>query len=135
MIYETASQKDDAVAPPFIAPRHGNATNPGTCAYYRQDSSVNETILKRINLDQSNDRIYVDLASKGKNSSETVKDPKVISNPKYASKEKNQNGADVNKDTDAECIVRYLKRNDSYIKSFHLDSEQYSAANFPINIF
>ena len=33
-------------------------------------------------------------------------DPKVINNGKYASKEKSQNGADVNKDTDAECIVR-----------------------------
>ena len=59
-----------------------------------------------------------------------MRDPKVISNQKYASKEKNQNGADVNKDTDAECIVRYIKRNDSYIKSFHLDSEQYSAINY-----
>ena len=131
MIYKTASQEEDAVAPPFIMPRHGNATNPGTCAYYRQDSSVKETIDKCINLGQSNDRIYVDLASKEKNSlSETVRDPKVISNQKYASKEKNQNGADVNKDTDAECIVRYIKRNDSYIKSFHLDSEQYSAINY-----
>ena len=131
MIYKTASQEEDAVVPAFIMPRHGNAINPWACAYYRQDSSVKETIDKRINLGQSNDRIYVDLASKEKNSlSETVTDPKVISNQKYASKEKNQNGADVNKDTDAECIVRYIKRNDSYIKSFHLDSEQYSAVNY-----
>ena len=131
MIHKTASQEEDAVVPPFIMPRHGNATNPGVCAYYRQDSSVKETIDKRSSLDQSDDRIYVDLASKNKNSvSETVRDPKVISNQKYASEEKNQNGADVNKDTDAEGIVRYIKRNDSYIKSFHLDSEQYSAVNY-----
>ena len=131
MIYKTTSQEEDAVAPPLIMPRHGSETNPGACAYYRQDSSVKETIDKRTNLGQSNDRIYVDLASKEKNSlSETVRDPKVISNRKYASKEKNQNGADVNKDTGAECIVRYIKRNDNYIKSFHLDSEQYSAINY-----
>ena len=37
---------------------------------------------------------------------------------------------DVNKDTDAECIVRCIKRNDSLIKSFYLDSEQYSAINY-----
>ena len=94
MIYKTASQEEDAVAPPFIMPRHGNATNPGASAYYRQDS-FKEIIDKRINLGQSNDRIYVDLASKEKNSlSETVRDPKLISNRKYASKEKNQNEAE-----------------------------------------
>ena len=98
MIYKTASQEEDAVVPPFIMPRHGNATNPGICAYYRQELSVKETIDKLINLGQSNDRIYVDLASKKNSLSETVRDPKVISNQKYASKEKNQNGADVNKD-------------------------------------
>ena len=59
-----------------------------------------------------------------------MRDRKVICNRKYASKEKNQNGADLNKDTDAECIVRYIKQNDSYIKSFHLDSEQYGAINY-----
>ena len=47
-------------------PRYEDATNPEACAYYRQDSSVKETIDKRINLDQSNDRIYVNLASKEK---------------------------------------------------------------------
>ena len=36
----------------------------------------------------------------------------------------------LNKDTDAECIVRYIKRNDTYIKSFHHDNEQYSAINY-----
>ena len=46
-------------------------------------------------------RIYVDLASKEKNpSSETVRDPKVISNRKYASKENNQIRADVNEGAD-----------------------------------
>ena len=120
MTCKTASQEEDALAPPFIMPRHGNATNPGACAYYHQDSSVKETIDKRTNLGQSNDRIYVDLASKEKNSLlETMRDLKVISKRKYASKEKNQNEADVNKDTDAECIVRYIKRNDSYITSYH----------------
>ena len=94
MIYKTASQEEDAVAPLFIMPRHGNATNPGASAYYRQDS-FKEIIDKRINLGQSNGRIYVDLASKEKNSlSETVRDPKLISNRKYASKEKNQNEAE-----------------------------------------
>ena len=106
MIYKTASQEEDAVAPPFIMPRHGNATNPAACAYYRQDSSV-----KRINLGQSNDRIYVDLISKERNPlSETLRHPREISNQKYDSKEKNQNGTDVNKDTDTECIVRYIKK-------------------------
>ena len=76
MIYKTVSQEEDAVAPPFIMPWHGNATNPGVCAYYRRDSSVKETIDKHINLGQSNGRIYIDLATKEKNSSETVRDPR-----------------------------------------------------------
>ena len=86
MIYKTTSQEEDAVAPPFIMPRHGNTTNPGACTYYRQNSSVKKTIDKCINLGQSNDRIYIDLGSKEKNSlSKTVRMPKVISNQKYAS--------------------------------------------------
>ena len=85
IIYKTVSQEEDAVAPPFVMPRHRNTTNPGACAYYYQNSSVKETIDKRINLSQSNDRIYIDLASKEKNSlSMTVRTPKVISNQKYA---------------------------------------------------
>ena len=73
-----------------------------------------ETIDKLIKLGQSNNRIYVDLASKERKLlSEIVRDPNIISNRKYASKE--NNWAYVNKDTDAECIVRYIKRNDSYI--------------------
>ena len=67
MIYKTVSQEEDAVAPLFIMPRHGNTTNPGASAYYRQDSSVKETIDKRIKLGQSNERIYVDLVSKERN--------------------------------------------------------------------
>ena len=67
MMYKTASQEEDSVSPPFTMPRHGNATNPEACAYYLQDSSVKETIDKRINLGQSKDRIYLDLASKEKN--------------------------------------------------------------------
>ena len=75
MTCETSSQEKDAVAPPFIMLRHGNATKPGACAYYPQDLSVKETIDKRTNLGQSNDRIYVDLASKEKSSlSETMRD-------------------------------------------------------------
>ena len=62
MMYKTASQEEDSVSPPFIMPRYGNATNPE--AYYLQDPSVKETIDKRINLGQSKDRIYLDLASK-----------------------------------------------------------------------
>ena len=76
MTCKTASQEKDAVALPFIMLRHGNATNPGACVYYPEDLSVKETIDKRTNLGQSNDRIYVDLASKEKSSlSETMRDP------------------------------------------------------------
>ena len=59
MIYKTASQKEDAVAPPFTMLRHGKTTNPGACAYYGQDASVKETIDKRIKLGLSNDKIQI----------------------------------------------------------------------------
>ena len=59
MIYKTASQKEDAVAPPFTMLRHGKTTNPGACAYYGQDTSVKETIDKRIKLGLSNDKIQI----------------------------------------------------------------------------
>ena len=42
--------------------------------------------------------------------SETLRHPKAISNQKYDSREKNQNGTDVNKDTNTECIVPYIKK-------------------------
>ena len=49
-----------------------------------------ETIDKLIKLGQSNHRIYVDLASKERKLlSEIVRDPNIISNRKYASKENN----------------------------------------------
>ena len=74
---------------PFIMPRHGDTANPGACAFY-QDSSLKETIDKLNKLGQSNDRIYVDLASKDRNLlSEIVRDPNIISNRKYARKENN----------------------------------------------
>ena len=57
MIYKTASQREDAVAPPFTMLRHGKTTNPGACAYYGQEASVKETIDKRIKL--SNDKIQI----------------------------------------------------------------------------
>ena len=78
------------MASSFIMPRHGDTANPGACAFYLQDLSLKETIDKLITLCQSNDRIYVDLASKERNLlSEIVRDTNIISNRKYASKENN----------------------------------------------
>ena len=59
MIYKTASQKEDAVAPPFTTLRHRNTANPGACTYYGQDASVKETIDKRIKLGQLNGKIPI----------------------------------------------------------------------------
>ena len=66
MMYKTASQEEDSVSPPFTMPRHGNATNPEACAYYLQDSSVKETIDKRINLGQSKTEFTLILPAKKK---------------------------------------------------------------------
>ena len=92
--------------------------------YYCQEPYVKETIDTFIKHVQSNDRIYVDLFSKEINSlSERVRDPKVISNQKYASKEKNQNELMLTKALMQSARALLLNEMAVTLKFFHLDRE------------
>ena len=60
---------------------------------------------------------------------ETIRDTRVVSNRRNNSKVKQATCSKV-KYSETECIVRYLKTNDSFVKTFSLDREQYSAFNY-----
>ena len=60
--------------------------------------------------------------------SETLKHPKIINNSKY--KLNNKTIKPQKQENEVECIVKYLKKEDSFVKSFHLDHCEYSTVNF-----
>ena len=106
-------------------PRHGNATSPD--APLIKDPLIKENADKGSDLGHSNEKIYVDLARReGKNLSETIRDPRVVSNHRNNSQATHSKV----KYSETECIVRYLKTNDNFVKTFSLDREQYSAFNY-----
>ena len=78
----------------------------------------------------TDEKIYVDLVKReGTSLSETIRDPRVVSNHKNNSKVRQAVHSEV-KYSETECIVRYLKMNDSFVKTFSLDHDQYSAFNY-----
>ena len=78
----------------------------------------------------TNEKVYVDLACReGASLSKTIRDPRVVSNRRNKSKVKQATQTKV-KYSQTECIVRYLKTNDSFVETFFLDREQYSAFNY-----
>ena len=60
--------------------------------------------------------------------SETLKNPKIINNRKY--KLNNRTIKRPKQENEVECIVKHLKKEDSFVKSFHLDHCEYSTVNF-----
>ena len=57
-----------------------------------------------------------------------MKNPKIINNRKY--KLNNKTIKPTKQENEVECIVKYLKKEDSFVKSFHLDHCEYSTINF-----
>lgn len=112
----------------FKMPRHGNATKPETCPYYRQDPDVLKEIDGMLDKGLSTDKIYTNLANKTPTTvSETVKCPKVIANRKFT------NSASATTKTEfseAESILKSLKTEGSLIKSVSFGPHEYSTTNF-----
>ena len=113
-------------------PRHGKATKPSTSAYYRQDPCIRTEIDRMLDDGLSTDAIYSKLTSENaKTASETIRDPKVISNRKY---EKEKEFSCINNKNDgrlseAELIIGYLKENE-YGRSVNFTPKVYSTVNF-----
>ena len=120
LVFYKTTVKTDANTQ-FLMPRHGNATSPDAPLYFRQDPLIKENINKGVDLGHSNKKIYVDLARReGTSLSETIRDTRVVSNRRNNSKVKQATRSEV-KYSETECIVRYLKTNDSFVKTFSLD--------------
>ena len=60
--------------------------------------------------------------------SETLKNPKIINNRKYKLNNKTINAP--KQENEVECIVKYLEKEDRFVKSSHLDHCEYSTVNF-----
>ena len=127
-MYKTTDKADANTQ--FFMPWYGNATSPDAPLYFRQDLLIKENIGKGIDLGHFNEKIYVDFARReGTSLSETIRDPRVVNNRRNNSKVKQATHSKV-KYLETECIVTYLKANDSFVKTFFLDCEQYSALNY-----
>lgn len=112
----------------FEMPRHGDAKKPTASLYYRQDPCVNSFIDEKVKEGHSTEKIYVSLINEENTSLlETIKNPKTINNRKQTLKNSNINEND---DTDAESIIKYIKRDVAFTKSFQLNKEEYTAFNF-----
>ena len=116
----------------FILTRHGNAKKPSASSYYRQDPSIHHEIGEMVDTGMSNDSIYSKLINKKTiTASETIRDPKVISNFRYTSQkgERCIRSDESQAETEAEIIIKYLK-NDQFIKIANFSPTEYSTANF-----
>ena len=80
-LYKTTDKTDANTQ--FFMSRQGNATIPNAFLYFGQDPLIKKDIDKGIHLGHSNKKIYVDLAQReGTSLSETIRDPRVVSNRK-----------------------------------------------------
>ena len=71
----------------FLVARYGNSAKPSTSSYYRADSSIRNDILHLMDEGMSNDNIYSQITATNTNPktvSETIRDPKVVSNTRQA---------------------------------------------------
>ena len=118
----------------FVMPRHGNATNPMTSSYFRHDPCVLAEIDTMLNEGQSTAAIYSALTKEdSKTASETIRDPKVISNRKLE-KGKGKKGVYSKVETvqgcsEADLIIRYIKEND-FIRTCSFTPFEYSTLNY-----
>ena len=77
----------------------------------------------------STEKVYINLTKEETDTlSETLKNPKIINNRKY--KLNNKTIKPPKQENEVECIVKYLKKEGSFVKSFHLDHWEYSTVNF-----
>ena len=77
----------------------------------------------------STEKVYIHLTKEETDSlSETLKSPKRINNRKC--KLNNEAIKPQNQYNEVECIVKYLKKEDNFLKSFLLDHCEYSTVNF-----
>ena len=76
----------------------------------------------------STEKVYINL-TKGETDtlSETLKNPKIINNRKY--KLNNKTIEPLRQENEVEYIVKYLKKEGRFVKSFHLDYCEYGTVN------
>ena len=77
----------------------------------------------------STEKVYINLTKEETETlSETLKNPKIINNRKYKLNNKTINAP--KQENEVECIVKYLEKEDRFVKSSHLDHCEYSTVNF-----
>ena len=118
----------------FLVPRHGNARKPSVSSFYRQDPCVQFKIDQMIDVGMSNDAIYSKLIHENPvTASETIRDPKVISNRRFEKQKESvrkEDKTEINSsESEAELIIRYLKEN-QFMKVANFTPNEYSTVNF-----
>ena len=93
----------------FLMPRHGNATNPTTSAYFRKDEFLLSKVDNMLGKGLSTDKIYNNLTKQKTNTvSETITGPKLIDNRKYTAY---RNSSAESKLTEAEVLISSFASN------------------------
>ena len=118
----------------FIMLRHGNASNPMTSSYFRQDPTALYTIDDMLDEGLSTAAIYSALTKEdARTANEMVHDPKVISNRKYEKERDRLTGTLPNEITsnctEADFIIQYLK-DDAFIRTCPFNPSEYCTVNY-----
>ena len=115
----------------FLMPRHGNAKRPTVSPYYRQDPSLHKHIDGMIGDGMSSECIYSDLSHREATTvSQTIRDPKVISNRRYNAKHcgKSVDCEKGEEETEAQQIIKYVKEDD-FIRTVTFTKDKYYTIN------
>jgi len=114
----------------FIMQRHGNASKPTASAYFRKDPQVSQEIDEYLEQGLADDTIYSAMSRKAcETVSETIADPKMISNRKFNKKEQS---TDENH-SEAESLISSLKTVPS-IETVSFTKTQYTCVNIQENV-
>ena len=113
----------------FSLPWHGNTKKHSHAPpYFPQDPATVAAIVEKLKKVWPTEKVYINLTKKGTDTlSETLKNPKIINKKKY--KLNNKTIESPEQENEDECIVKYLKKKDSFVKSFHLDHCEYNTAH------
>ena len=117
----------------FVLRRHGNATRPTTSAYYRKDPKLLAEIDGFLEKGMSTDLVYSTIANRKEDTvSQTVCGPKMIDNPKLASKKTVENNKQDLR-SEAEVLVSSLQTVPMF-NSVMFNKDQYVSVNLLPNM-
>lgn len=115
----------------FVHPRHGNAQNPNTGAYFKKDPKFIADVDELLQAGLSTERVYCKMTKKNPSSlSETITNPKLIDNRKCAGKkEANQLKKSSCDHSEAEALIASLQSL-QLVNSVTFNKEQYISVNY-----